>query len=95
MEDEKYLKAKKKVRELKSFYSHLAIFFIINLFLLAINIITTPEHLWFYWVTIGWGIGLIFNAYSVFASERMFGSNWEKKKINEFMDENDSLDEKP
>lgn len=95
MDDKKYLEAKKKVRELKSFYSHLAIFFIINLFLVAINIITSPEHLWFYWVTIGWGIGLLFNAYAVFASEKLFGSNWEKKKIKEFMEEDNSFEENP
>jgi len=34
-----------------------------------------------------WGIGLCFHAYKVFVNDGMFGSGWEKRKIEQFMEE--------
>jgi hypothetical protein len=33
-----------------------------------------------------WGIGLVFHFLGVFGADVFFGSNWEKRKIKEFMD---------
>jgi len=86
MGDEKYERARQRVKELKGFYSNLISFLAINIVLLVINLITTPGKLWFYWVTIFWGIGLIFHALRVFTIRGKFmGEEWEKKKIDELM----------
>jgi hypothetical protein len=41
------------------FKIHFAAYVGVNLVLIAVNLLTTPHLLWFYWPLIGWGIGLI------------------------------------
>lgn len=36
---------------------------------------TAPDHLWFFWPMLGWGIGIIFHAVNVFG----IGKSWEEK----------------
>lgn len=43
----------------KGFFIHLLVYGLVNLLLAVINIATNPNHLWFYWPLIGWGIGII------------------------------------
>ena len=84
--DEKYQQAKNKVQELKAFYSNLFSYLVINVVLLIINLVTSPNHLWFFWVSIFWGIGLIIHATFVFGKRRILGDDWEEKKVKEYMD---------
>ena len=49
------------------FRAHLMAYAIVNAGLTAINLITTPDHLWFYWPMFGWGLGLAAHAVTVFA----------------------------
>ena len=49
----------------KGFQSHLAIYLAVNLLLFVINIATAPEHFWFQWPLMGWGIGIIGHAYNL------------------------------
>jgi len=51
--------------------------------LVIINLVTSPDALWFYWVTVFWGIGIIWHAIGVFGK---LGKNWEEKKIKELME---------
>lgn len=83
--DPKYEDARKRVKALKGFYSNLFMYVVVNISLLIINLLTSPERLWFFWVLIGWGIGIIFQAFSVFGKNAVFGSEWEEKKIKEYM----------
>ncbi len=41
------------------FRIHLGAFVLVNLMLIAINLLVTPQKLWFYWPLLGWGIGII------------------------------------
>lgn len=84
--DPAYEEARKRVREVKGFYTNLFTYIIVNVFLAIINLITSPTRLWFIWVVIVWGIGIAYQAYSVFGKNRMFGAEWEEKKIKEYMD---------
>jgi hypothetical protein len=86
-EFEKYQKAKKQVEEIKGFYTHLASFIIFNLIILFINLKYTPQVLWFFWTTVGWGIGVFFHAAKVFDFFPYFTKDWEEKKIKQFMEE--------
>ncbi|MEM1563718.1 MAG: 2TM domain-containing protein [Candidatus Bathyarchaeia archaeon] len=61
----------------REFLSHLAAYIIINVFLIIVNMLTSPKTLWFYWVLVGWGIGLAFHF--VFSREQFVVSEWEKK----------------
>ncbi|MBK5207902.1 MAG: 2TM domain-containing protein [Flavobacteriaceae bacterium] len=86
-EEDKYIRAKKKVDNLKGFYSNLLSYCLIIPFLIFINLMTSPNHLWFWWPMIGWGIGIIFHAFGVFNHRIGFGKEWEERKIKELMDE--------
>ncbi len=85
-EKEMYERARKRVEEIRSFYSHLFVYLAVNAGLFLLNIITSPKHLWFYWPLIGWGIGLAIHGLSVFGTDRLLGKDWEEKKIREIME---------
>jgi hypothetical protein len=85
-EEESYKRAKKRVGELRGFYEHLIAYVVVNIMLIIINLVTSPDTLWFYWVTVFWGIGVIWHAISVFGKRSKLGKNWEDKKIKEIME---------
>jgi len=87
MKDRAYILARRRVEELKGFYSHLIVYIIVNVFLAIINFITTQEFWWFLFVTFSWGIGLAVHGLSVFAKRGIFSKEWEKRKIREYMEE--------
>jgi len=80
----KYQKAKECVTVLQDFYKHLSVYVIVNLGLFLINMLTSPETLWFIWPLMGWGIAIVLHALRVFIETP--GSNWEEKKIAELME---------
>jgi hypothetical protein len=86
LELENYQKAKKRVKELKGFYTHLASFVLVISFLAFINLRFSPKHIWFYWPMIGWGIGLLFHGIAIFNFLPFFGKEWEEKKIKELVE---------
>ena len=89
-QDVKYQKAKERVEAIKGFYIHLTVYVVVNLILFSINMITSPDSLWFFWPLMGWGIGFAFHALSVFVFSPGFGpgfgADWEERKIKELMD---------
>ncbi len=85
-EDEKYKEAKRRVEELKSFYIHLFIYIIVNIGLFLLNVLTSIKSLWFYWPLLGWGIGVLAHAFSVFGLSGILGKEWEERKIEEIME---------
>lgn len=51
------------------FRAHLVFFVVVNAFLVALNLMTTPHRLWFYWPLLGWGIGLAAHGFAVYSSD--------------------------
>ncbi len=93
IEDEKYIRAKEKVAELRKFYGSLVSYVIVISFLAALNYYTNEwRYAWFLWAAFGWGIGLVFQAIKAFSVNPFFGKNWEKRKIQEFMQEEEQKD---
>ena len=84
--DDNYVRARKHVEALKEFYYSLVSYCIVIPFLFFIWYKFTPFTIqWFWFPMAGWGIGLVFQAYEVFINKGKFGKNWERKKIEEFM----------
>jgi hypothetical protein len=68
MEDnEIYAKAEKRVEAKLDFYKHLAGYIVVNLLLIVINLLTSPEYYWFKWPLMFWGIAIVIHALQVFA----------------------------
>ena len=84
---EKYQKAKKQVEEIKGFYGHLLVYVVVMCVLVFINLKYTPDHLWFVYSMLGWGLGLFFHAVKVFNWFPFMSKNWEEKKLQQYMDE--------
>ena len=85
--ENKYLKARERVKELREFYNHLFSYILVNILLAGLNYYTNQwAYPWFLWVVGGWGIGLAFDALKVFLMNPMFGKRWEERKIMEYME---------
>ena len=85
-QDIRYEKARKKVEMIKWFYIDIGLYVVINLGLFLLNILTTPDDLWFYWVMLAWGIGLAVHAVVVYGFSSVLSDEWEERKIREIMD---------
>ena len=81
--DNKYIKAKKRVEDLKAFYANLTSYCIIVPMLAILNYYTSwDDHKWFVYPMLFWGIGVTIHAFIVFG----FGSDWEERMLRKFMD---------
>jgi len=78
--DQDYKEAKKKVEEEKKFYGHLGVYVVMNMFFVVLNLVTSPDHLWFYWPMLGWGLGLFLQGVRVFTNIGL-SKEWEEKRI--------------
>lgn len=86
--DDRYVRARKRVEELKEFYYSLLSYCIVIPFLIFIWYRYTPHTIqWFWFPMLGWGLGLAFHAYKVYVNDGMLGSNWEKRQIEKYMRE--------
>lgn len=97
-EERKYIRAKKRVEELKKYYKHLAAYILVNIGIsvfLIINDIKSGDtfeealfdfsnfSLWLWW-----GIGVAFHTYKTFGANLLFmNKDWEDRKIKEYMNE--------
>ena len=84
-----FIRAKKRVDEIKGFYQHLAWYLIINIFLVLFIGYFNDSGYWSFEAfatPFFWGIGLFFHFLGVFGKNLMFNRGWEDRKIKEFMD---------
>ncbi len=92
-----YLKAKKRVDEIKGFYMHLIVYVLVNLFISVTVIIGNMDqgeslldvlsNFGVYAVWVFWGIGIFFHAVGVLNKNPIFGKNWEERKLKQFIEE--------
>ncbi|WP_142783629.1 2TM domain-containing protein [Changchengzhania lutea] len=85
-----YLRAEKRLKELKGFYWHLFWYLAVNIFLIIVILVNSNgDNIWHfgtYTTPFFWGIGLGFHALSVFGKNLIFSKRWEDRKIQEHMD---------
>jgi len=88
---ESYKKARRKVNIIRGFFIHLGIFILVNSIVLIVTSMIEGdlEMFWEYYPLAGWGIGLTFHYFIVFGFDYVFGKNWEERKINEIMEEDE------
>lgn len=95
--DESYNAAYRKVKKIKGFYTHLKVYIIINTLLIVSSLTVTGNFSsgidfsglsqWHtYSTAFFWGIGLASHGLSVFGSNLFFSEDWEKRKIQKYLD---------
>src|SRR5215510_1461888 len=82
----KLMKARRQVAAIKGFYIHLFIFALVMLGLSAINFAVSGPW-WSLWVLLGWGIGVLAHALTVFGRTSKRIAEWEDRKIRQHMSE--------
>lgn len=82
-----YERAKKRVKEIRSFYINLTCYCLVIPVLIYVNLTYTPEYYWFPFSMCGWGIGLFFHAMSAFNFTPFFNRDWEERKMKELIEE--------
>lgn len=97
LEEQKYIRAKKKVENLKSFYIHLTVYIFVNLLISISKIVKkvgngeTFEEAFFDLNTFGlmflWGVPLVLHAFKVMNFNVFLSKEWEERKVKEYMDE--------
>jgi 2TM domain len=75
--------ARTRAKKLVKFYYNVFIFVIINIFLYVLDFYPDSKINWAYWVTFGWGLGVLIEGFNVY-----FGSNLEDKIAKDLMDKN-------
>lgn len=58
--------ARKRLEKRRDFSAHLIAYVVINAMLIGIWAITGAGYFWPAWVLLGWGVGLVLNAWDVF-----------------------------
>jgi uncharacterized integral membrane protein len=95
----KYDKAINRVKKIKGFYTHLAVYVVINIIFVIVNIQNLDKgESYFQFKNFStaffWGIGLVAHGLSTFGGEIFFGSDWEEKKIKELMEKEKTQQQK-
>lgn len=84
MSDSLRVIAEKRVEGKIKFKRNLYSYIVVNIFLAIINLIFTPHYLWFLWVVLFWGIGVVFSflkAYVLF--DKYDSEEYRERKIQE------------
>jgi len=69
--DGTHLRAQRRAGAKLGFYIHLFVYIAVNLFLIFVNLSTTPHRLWFMWPLFGWGLGLFFHGFAIFVGPKL------------------------
>ena len=86
-----FKKAKKRVNELKGFYSHLMVYVFVNVFILIVIYLNKhgdEEDFWrpeTFFTAFFWGIGLLIHGLYTFNVPFFLGKDWEERKIKEIL----------
>ena len=78
-QEERYKRAEARVKELKSFYSHLVIYVVVMVILFIVDL-QDHGNWWFYWPLMGWGIAVVIHGFNTFTT------GWEKRKVKQLME---------
>jgi len=81
--DERYERARKKVKELKDFYGHVVVYVGVMIILVIVDSLDKGGNWWVYWPALGWGVFVVLHGARVLTP---FSRRWEERKIKELMD---------
>ncbi|UVW27163.1 helix-turn-helix domain-containing protein [Massilia sp. H6] len=75
----------RQARRVRDYYLHVVIYLVANVLCIAINLLSSPERLWFVGLALFWGIGLLAHSLRVFVFDRYFGGRWERAYVEKIL----------
>ncbi|WP_248722337.1 2TM domain-containing protein [Seonamhaeicola sp. ML3] len=90
--EDAYLRAQKRIKELKGFYAHAFWYVAVNIFIFVTIGANSNWNVWHFGTfatPIFWGIGLAFHALGVFGKNLFFSKSWEERQIKKFLEEDE------
>lgn len=85
-EKEKLELAQKIVNDRLAFFQHFIVYVICVVMFIIINYKITPYQKWWFWPTMGWGIGIICHFISI---NKIYTTKFQKKMIQREIDKMD------
>ena len=86
-EEKAYLKAQKKVKDIKGFYIHLFVNVLSLPIIIVVNLVFSPGFHWFWFPVVGILIVTFIHWFMVYGESTLgMGKDWEGKKIKKLMD---------
>jgi len=83
--EERIAQARRRVRRLRDFYIHVAIYCVVIGGFAVLNWIVSPTFWWVAFPAVGWGIGLAAHAVSVLFEDSLLDAGWEERKTRELL----------
>ncbi|MEM1055954.1 MAG: 2TM domain-containing protein [Bacteroidota bacterium] len=75
--------ARKQAKREAAFYRSLGAYIVVNLFLVAINLLTSPGTFWAVWSILGWGFAIALQGFSTFGKGSR--GDWVDRRTQELM----------
>jgi transcriptional regulator with XRE-family HTH domain len=75
----------KRARRIRDCYMHFAMYLMVNVACILINLITTPRTLWFIGLTLFWGIGVAIHMMKIFIFNKYFNGQWELTQVEKIL----------
>ena len=87
-EKQQFIKAKKKVTEIKGFYVHLVVMVFSLPIIITVNLLFVPHFQFFWLAAFGMLFSVVIHWFQVFGFAKLgYGKDWENKKIKQLMQE--------
>lgn len=83
-EDRELARVRARVHQKAEFYRHLVAFVVVGAVLAAIDLLTSPGTLWFFWPMGAWAIGLVLHFFDVWVMGE--GAGMEERMLEREME---------
>ncbi len=88
IEEQEFVKAKKKVKQIKDFYVHIIVMVFSLPIIITVNLMFVPSFRFFWFAVLGMLFSVAMHWIQVFGFSKLgVGKDWEERKIKEMMEE--------
>lgn len=74
-----------RARRIRGYYQHLSMYLVVTAACAIVDLLTTPQVIWFIGVAFFWGIGVLAHTLTVFVFDRWFGGEWELAQVEKLL----------
>ena len=93
IQEERYLKAQNRVKNILGFYTHLVSTIFIIPFIIILNLELVPQYHWFWFYIVAWFAGLFIHWLVLFGLSKVNTTkDWQRSKVKEIMNEGNDIE---